>query len=150
MISIIISAIVESLAGLENHATDYVNVNRIPLLYGELVASLQTLNFTNVEFARSVSTHTCMYEYKCIINILLYFCIYFQLQSMKLLSICYMQLITGCGVSIPGKRSSNIYHPTQRKRTSLDVPNVTLNQTLFDTLERSLLPLLDNTIFSSK
>ena len=75
MISIIISAIVESLAGLENHATDYVNVNRIPLLYGELVASLQTLNFTNVEFARSVSTHTCMYEYESIINILYIFSI---------------------------------------------------------------------------
>ena len=77
MISIIISAIVESLAGLENHVTDYVNVNRIPLLYGELVASLQTLNFTNVEFARSVSTRTYMYEYECIINILLYLYIYF-------------------------------------------------------------------------
>ena len=68
IISIIISAIVESLAGLENRATDYVNVNRIPLLYGELVVSLQTLDFTNVEFARTVSTRTCMYECKSIIN----------------------------------------------------------------------------------
>ena len=47
----------ESLAGLPNRATDYVNVNRIPVLYGELVESLQTLDFTNIEFASSVSRY---------------------------------------------------------------------------------------------
>ena len=60
-IQITLSAIVKSLAGLENRATNYVNVYRIPELYGALLKPLQTTDFTNINFTRTVSRCMCIY-----------------------------------------------------------------------------------------
>ena len=73
-----IVAIVESLVGSVDRATDSVNVNRISVLYTRLVESLQTLDVVNFDFATQVCSctyiHTCMCTYKYIHSYKLLLC----------------------------------------------------------------------------
>jgi len=47
-------AIVKSLAGYPGKVTDSVNLNRIPVLYNKMVASLKNFDFANTDFIKQV------------------------------------------------------------------------------------------------
>ena len=49
----------KSLVGSADRTTDSVNVNRISMLYNELVQSLQSINFADLSFI----TQVCIYTY---------------------------------------------------------------------------------------
>ena len=84
------------------------------------------------------------YTYVCIINQLLQF-------TCKNIAYVCIQLLTECGVNIPdiGKRSLDSYHTIQHRR-ALNIPDVSLNQTLFEQLESAFILVRDNGILTGK
>ena len=71
---------------------------------------------------------------------------------MYVCTLYFTQLLSECGINFPniGKRSLTEYHPTQQKRDVLDIPDVTLNQTLFGTLEQSFFQLGNDGLLGGK
>ena len=49
-----VSAIVKGLAGTSDSVTNSVEIKRIPVLYENLVASVKTFNFVNLNFVKRV------------------------------------------------------------------------------------------------
>ena len=55
----ILAAIITSLAGAQEAATETVSIRRIPRLYDSIVANFEDVDFANIDFATQVFyTHT--------------------------------------------------------------------------------------------